>query len=368
MTVQVKLLWQRKERQLREDTKLFLTRLLMTAGPSGFETETARLWRQEAESFADEVTVDSNGNSYARLKGDGPRVMIDGHIDEIGVMISHIDDQGYLWIKGIGGWDDQVLVGQRVRVLGTHETVTGVIGKKPVHQMTSDERGNASKMSSLWIDIGVADAEAARAKVEVGDPGVIEQPVLELGDGLIACRGIDNRAGAFAALETLRKLADGERPVADVWAVATVQEEIGLHGGRTSAYHLAPDVAIAIDLVPVTDHPDADVRGAGKLEIGGGPVLARGYAVHPDVFAGLAQAARDAEIPYQIEAAPSGGSSDADTITRERGGIPTGLISIPNRYMHSPSEIVSLEDLDSCSEVIAGWVRGLGSDVAFERK
>lgn len=352
---------------MNESSRDFLNRLLATASPSGFETEAAALWRSEAEKFADEVTVDSNGNSYARIKGDGPTVMIEGHIDEIGLMITHIDDDGYLWFSGIGGWDDQVLVGQRVRVLGTHQTVVGVIGKKPIHQMDPSDRDKVSKMKTLWIDIGASDAEDARKRVEVGDPAVIEQPVVELSDDLIACRGLDNRVGAFVALEALRKLSEGERPNADVWAVAAVQEEVGLHGGRTAAYRLEPDVAIAIDVTHATDHPDADVRGVGRCKLGGGPALARGASIHPGVFERLAAAAQGGDIPYSIESAPARSGTDADSITRERGGIPTGLVSIPNRYMHSPSEIVSLQDLDACSDVIARFTRALDNNSDFAR-
>jgi endoglucanase len=352
---------------MQAEIKGFLFRLLETASPSGFEVEAARVWRAEAERFADEVSVDSNGNSFARLKGSGPKVMIEGHIDEIGLMIQHIDDDGYLWFGGIGGWDDQVLVGQRVRIAGTHQAVTGVIGKKPIHQMDPDERNKVSKMKTLWIDIGAKDADDARTKVEVGDPGVVEQPLLELGEGLIACRGLDNRIGAFVALEALRMLAEGERPAADVWAVAAVQEEIGLFGGRTSAYALEPDVAIAIDVTHATDHPEADVRGLGKVKIGGGPVLARGAAIHPRIFEELVAAAKAKSIAYAIETAPARSGTDADSITRERGGIPTGIVSIPNRYMHSPSELVSLADLDNCAAVIAAFTRRLPGELDYRR-
>lgn len=353
---------------MNQATKDFLFRLLGTASPSGYETEAARIWRAEAETFADEVTVDSSGSSYARLRGDGPTVMIEGHIDEIGLMITHIDDDGFLWFRPIGGWDDQVLVGQRVRVLGTHQTVVGVIGKKPIHQMEADERDKVSKIKTLWIDIGAADGNDAQSKVQPGDPAVIEQPTVELGDGLLACRGLDNRVGAFVALEALRNLADGERPRADVWAVAPVQEEIGLFGGMTSAFSLEPDVAIAIDVTHATDHPDADVRGGGLCKIGGGPVLARGSAIHPRVYEQLVEAARAEEIPYAIETAPVRSGTDADSIARIRGGVPTGLVSIPNRYMHSPSEIVSLSDLDRCASLIASFTRRLTPAPDFRRQ
>lgn len=352
---------------MREESKTFLRALLDSSSPSGFEVEAARLWRAEAETFADEVTVDSSGTSYARLKGDGPVVMIEAHIDEIGVMISHIDDDGYLWFKPIGGWDDQILTGQRIRIQGTDGPVTGVIGRRPAHQLDASEREKASAIKSLWIDIGAEDGDDARTRVSIGDAGVIEQPYIELTSDLVASRGMDNRIGAFVALEALRLLADGERPAADVWAVAPVQEEIGLFGGQTSAYNLDPDVAIVIDVTHATDHPDADVRGQGKVKLGGGPAFARGSAAHPAVYQGLVEAARAEDMPFHTEIAPARSGTDADAIARVRAGIPTGIVSIPNRYMHSPNEVVSLTDVEHCSRVIAAFTRRLGSEVDFRR-
>lgn len=352
---------------MREESKQFLFNLLGTASPSGFEEEAGRVWRAEAETFADEVTVDSSGNSYARLKGNGPRVMIEGHIDEIGVMISHIDDDGFLWFKPIGGWDDQVLVGQRIRIAGKHGPVVGVIGKKPIHFMDGEERNKVSKIKSLWIDIGAKSAEEALQRVSLGDAGVIEQPILEMGDDLISCRGLDNRVGAFVALEALRMLADGERPAADVWAVAPVQEEIGLYGARTSAFGLEPDLAIAIDLTLATDHPDSSIRDWGLVKMGGGPAFARGASIHPQMFRMLVEAADAEGITYSVETAPSSSGTDADAISRVRAGIPTGLVSVPGRYVHSPSETISLTDTWNSSRVIAALVRRLDPDLDFRR-
>jgi endoglucanase len=352
---------------VRDDSKAFLFELLETASPSGFEVAAGRVWRAAAEQFADEVAVDSSGSCYARLNGPGPKVMIEGHIDEIGLMVSHIDDQGFLWFNTIGGWDPQVLVGQRVRVLTANGPLAGVIGKKPIHQMDPDERDKVSAIKTLWIDIGARDAEDARGKVATGDAVVIEQPLVQLTDDLLAGRGLDNRVGAFVALEALRKLAEGVRPAADVWAVAPVQEEIGLWGGMTSAFNLNPDVAIAIDVTHATDHPEANVRGLGLCKLGGGPALARGSAIHPGVFERLVAAAEGDGISYTVETAPVRSGTDADSIARVRAGIPTGLVSIPNRYMHSPNELVSLRDLDHCAAVIAGFVRRLGAQPDFRQ-
>jgi endoglucanase len=224
-----------------------------------------------------------------------------------------------------------------------------------------------SKIRTLWIDIGAKDGADARARVSIGDSGVIEQPLIELGDDLIACRGLDNRVGAFVALEALRYLSTGDRPAADVWAVAPSQEEITFGGARTSAFGLEPDVAIAIDVTHATDHPDADVRGNGLVKLGGGPALARGSAVHPAVNRRLVEAAREEDIPYTLEATPRSTGTDADAIAYARAGVPTGIVSIPNRYMHSPSEIVSISDLDSCARLIAAFTRRLGPEPEFRR-
>lgn len=352
---------------MNDDRRAFLRRLLQTASPSGFEVEAARVWRLEAETFADEVSVDSNGTSFARLKGNGSKVMIEGHIDEIGVMVTHIDDNGFLWFSAIGGWDDQVLVGQRIRVLAEAGPIVGVVGKKPRHQMTEDDMNKVSKIRTLWIDIGAQDGDDARSRVSIGDAGVIEQPLLELGADLIACRGLDNRVGAVIALEALRYLSQAERPAADVWAAAPSQEEIGFGGARTSAFGLEPDVAIAIDVTHATDHPDADVRGNGLCKLGGGPALARGSAVHPEVNRRLVEAARAEGIAYTLEATPRSTGTDADAIAYARAGVPTGIVSIPNRYMHSPSEMISLTDLDSCARLIAAFTRRLGPELDFRR-
>src|SRR3954469_3575246 len=236
----------------------FLKRLLDAPGPSGFETAAARVWRGEAEQFADSVDVDVAGNSAATLGGGSPRVMLAGHVDEIGVMVTHIDDEGFLYIDGIGGWDAQVLVGQRIRLLTRLGHVVGVVGKKPIHLMKQEEKEKAIKLQELWVDVGAKDLAAALERgLRVGDPGVVDCPLVELGSGLIASRAVDNRIGAFVVLEVLRALAAGERPGAQVVAVATTQEEIGYHGGgaRTSAFALDPAVAIVVDLTFSTCAP-----------------------------------------------------------------------------------------------------------------
>jgi putative aminopeptidase FrvX len=346
----------------------FLKRLLDAPGPSGFEGRAARVWREEAETFADGVEADVSGNSLATVNAGGsPRVMLAGHIDEIGLMITHIDDEGFLYFAGIGGWDPQVLVGQRVRLLSRTEDVVGVIGKKPIHLLKGDEKEKVSKVEDLWIDIGAKDRDTAgRRGVRVGDPAVIEAAAVELNTDLIASRAIDNRIGAFVVLEALRLLS-ADRPAACVIAVATTQEEIGYAGGgaRTSAYTVDPTVALVVDVTFATDSPGMEKKELGDHKLGGGPVLSRGSAAHPVVFDRLVEAADREGIAYTISAQARYTATDADAIYLSRAGVATGLISVPNRYMHSPNELVSRADLEQAARLIAAFVRSLEAGTDF---
>lgn len=344
----------------------FLKRLLDAPGPSGFEQVPARLWRDEAKAFAS-VEVDVAGNSIATLNPKGtPRVMLAGHVDEIGLMVVHIDDDGYLHFAPIGGWDSQVLVGQRVVLDGKNGPVIGVVGKKAIHLMKTEERDKVSKVTDLWIDIGAKNKDEAAARVRVGDAGVLSAQLIEFPNGRLVSRSIDNRIGAFVVLEALRRLA-ADPPKAAVAAVATTQEEIAHTGGgaRTSAFHLEPDAAIVVDVTHATDYPGVEKKEAGDFKLGGGPVLSRGSAVSRVVFDQLVSAAEAESIPYAIEASPRGTSTDADAIYTARRGIATGLVSVPCRYMHSPNEMVSLEDLDRAAALLVAWVRRLDGKTSF---
>lgn len=346
----------------------FLKRLLDAPGPSGFETVAARVWRAEAEGFADTVDVDVAGNSAAALGGGGPRVMLAGHIDEIGVMITHVDDEGFLYVDGIGGWDPQVLIGQRIRFLTRGGPLVGVVGKKPIHLMKPDEKEKAAKLQDLWVDVGAKDRAAALERgIRVGDPGVVDCTLVELGGGLIASRAVDNRIGAFVVLEVLRTLAQEGRAAAEVVAVATTQEEIGYHGGgaRAKAFALDPQVAVAVDLTFSTDAPGIEKKQVGEHKLGSGPVLARGSAIHPLVFERLAETAEREGIPYTIQANPRFTSTDADAIYLQRSGVATAVVSIPNRYMHSPNEVVSTDDIDATVRLLAAFCRGLAEGDDF---
>lgn len=345
---------------MQAESLAFLTALLDAPGPSGFETGPARIWRREAERFADRVVADVGGNSLASVNAEGsPRIMFAGHIDEIGFQIAHVDDDGFISFEPIGGWDTQVFVGQRVVLLGRDGPVIGVIGKKAIHLMEEDDRKKVSRAEDLWIDIGVASRAEALARVRVGDAGVLASTVQQLPNGRIVSRSLDNRIGAFVVLEALRLLA-AERPGTAVTAVATTQEEIAYAtggGARTTATSLAAQVAIVVDVTHATDYPGIDKKRHGDVRLGGGPVLARGSAINPVVFELLAEAAEAEGIPYEVQAAPRHTFTDADAIYTAHHGIATGLVSVPNRYMHSPNEMVALEDLTRAARLLAAFAR-----------
>jgi endoglucanase len=352
---------------VRTDALEFLKRLLDAPGPSAFEREPARRWRAEAETIAPEVDVDVSGSSWATLPAAGRhRLVLAGHMDEIGVMVSHVDDDGFLSFDAIGGWDAQVFVGQRVVLLGRGGSVPGVIGKKAIHLMEREEREKASKIEELWIDIGAASRAEALERIRVGDPGVLASSVLEFPNGRLVSRSIDNRIGSFIVLEALRLLR--ETPArATVTAVATSREEISANGGgaRPLAVRLEPTVAVVVDVTHATDMPGMEKRRYGDYRLGGGPVLSRGAAVNDRVFELLAAAAEAEGIPYAVEAAGRDTRTDAEGIFNAGRGIATALVSVPNRYMHSPNEMVALEDLERTARLLAAFARRLGDDVDF---
>lgn len=342
----------------------FLKRLLSTPGPSGDEIAAARVWREEARRFADSVRADVSGNSFAVLEGQGPRVLLAGHIDEIGLMVSYIDEGGFLYFAAVGGWDAQVLVGQRVRLLGHAGEVIGVIGKKPIHLLKPEERGQASTIERMWIDIGAGSREEAAQRVRVGAVGVIDAPLYELPQGRITSRSLDDRVGAFVVLEALRLLSE-QRPAASVAAVATTQEEITFAGASTAAHSFDPQIAIAVDVTFSTDHPESDKQQYGDVKLGGGPVLSRGSANSPLVYQRLVEVAEREGIPYALQITPRYTGTDADAIHKSRSGVATGVVSIACRYLHSPNEMVQLSDVEQAARLIAAFVRSVEGEAEF---
>ncbi|MCC6316331.1 MAG: M42 family metallopeptidase [Gemmatimonadaceae bacterium] len=344
----------------------FLERLLDTPGPSGFEAAAARVWREGVSGFA-QVAADVSGNSVAVVEGGGgPTIMLAGHIDEIGVIVTWIDDTGLVYIGPIGGWDVQVLVGQRIRFAGRSGDVIGVVGKKPIHLIKPDEREKASKFADLWVDIGATSRAEAAERVEIGDPGVIDARMVRLPNDRLVSRAIDDRIGAFVIAEALRRYA-AQPGAARVVAVATTQEEIGFHGGGAvvAATRVNPVMAIAVDVTFASDHPGIEKKEVGEHSIGGGPVLARGSVISPVVFRLLKDTAAELAIPCSVHAAGRDTATDADFIHLAREGVATGLLSIPNRYMHSPNEMVSLLDVDRAATLIAEACRRVTTATDF---
>jgi putative aminopeptidase FrvX len=347
-----------------------LRQLLTAAGPSGYETAPAAVFAQAGRAFTDDVEIDVMGSAVARVAGtaDGaPFLAVVGHIDEIGLIVTHIDDNGFLRFIGVGGWDPQILVGQRVELITRDGTVPGVVGRKPIHLLREDDRKKVAELRDLHIDIGARDADEARGVVRIGDVAVIAGEPRELRNERVVSRSMDNRLGAFIALEAARLVAEAGGAPGDVAAVGVVQEEITFGGARTSSFRVAPDVAIVVDVTHETGAPGVEVNEIGKHEFGSGPVIERGSVLNPVVYELLAQAAEREGIEFTVQASARSTGTDADAIHLSRGGVPTGGISVVLRYMHSPVEMVQLGDVHACARLIAAFAQSLSAETSFAR-
>ncbi len=334
----------------------FLKALLEAPSPSGYEQPAAKLWRNYVKNSVDELIADVHGNSIAVLNPKAEfKFMLAGHIDEIGLMITHIDDKGYIYTAQIGGMDPALLVGQRVSIITDKGPVLGVIGRKAIHQMQAEERKKGVEMDNIWIDIGAANKKEAQKRIQIGDPIIIDVPCRILHDDKMVSRATDDKAGAFVVAETMKALAKKKLNIC-VIGVATVQEEVGLRGAITSAYHVHPQAGIAVDVTFASDHPDTDPKKTGEVKLGKGPVLHRGPNINPVMERELFKIAKTKKIPYQLTAEPRPTGTDANAIQICRGGAAAGLISIPNRYMHTPVEVISLKDMDNCVKLLTEFL------------
>ncbi len=341
---------------MEERALAFLKELLAAPSPSGFEQPAQKVWRRYMEQYAERVATDMHGNCIAALHEDRPtRILLAGHVDELGFMVNYISDEGYIFFRTIGGFDLNIIPGRRVRIHTQQGQVPGVTGKKAIHVMTEEDRKKKAEIQDLWIDIGAKDKQEAASLVRVGDPVTYAESFEIVRGQVAASRAFDDKAGSFAVGDVLRLLA-GQSFDAAVYAVSTVQEEVGLRGAHTSAYGIDPKVGIAVDVCHATDHPDMDRRRVGDIRLGGGPVIARGANINPVVERLLIEAAEAAGIPYQLEAAPGGTGTDANAIQLTRAGVATGLVSIPLRYMHTAAEVISLEDLANVSRLLAAFI------------
>ena len=350
-------------------TPELLQRLLTAPGPSGHESAPARVWREGCAGFAAEVGGDVVGSSFARVPGTsgGPSLAVIGHIDEIGLHVTHIDDNGYLHVGSVGGWDTIVLVGQRVRVQTAEGELRGVIGRKAIHLLSNEEQKKAPEGKDLRIDIGARDGDEAKGLVRVGDVAVIDAEPLELRGDLVVSRALDNRIGCYVAAEAARLVAEAGGAPGDLLALAVAQEETSFAGSRTSAFAHRPDVAIAVDVTHATDQPGIELGQMSEHKLGSGPVIASGLSLHPLVFELLHRAAQENGISFTLESLGRHTGTDADAVHISRAGIPTGLVSVPMRYMHSPVELVSLADIDAAARLIAAFAQLLEPGMSFER-
>ena len=349
---------------MKKQTLNYLEQLLNEPSPSGYEDKARNIWRKEMKNVADSVKGDTHGNSIAALNGKGtPRVMLAGHIDEIGFQVNYISDEGYIYFQPIGGFDIQIVPGRRVIIHNKKSQIKGVIGKKAIHIMTAEERKKIPLFHDLWIDTGLNDGKKLKKLIDVGDPITYAEGFEQLHDQVYVARGVDDRIGAFVVGEVLKYIKD-KKFVASVFAVATVQEEIGLRGATTSAFGIKPDVAFAVD-VTFASSPATNKKQNGEIDLGGGPVVSRGPNFNPKLFDLVVATAKKKKIKIQLEAANRGTGTDANVIQLSRAGVAASLISIPNRYMHTPVEVFNMGDVENTIKLIAETILALKKNSSF---
>lgn len=343
----------------------FLLKLLETPSPSGYERPIQDVVRAYVSDFADRVTTDLHGNvTAAKNPGARLRVMFAGHCDQIGMLVTHVNDNGFIYAQTIGGWDAQQLIGQRMTIWTANGPLPAVISRKPIHLLTDEERKQVVKLEDLWLDVAAKNKDEAKELVRVGDPVTLKLGFQEMRNGLANSPAMDNKCGLWVVIEALRRAGNRDLKVA-VYAVSTVSEEIGLRGAQTSAFGIDPQVGIAVDVTHATDCPTIDKRQQGDVNLGGGPVIVRGPNMNPVVVERLIGLAQKLEMPHQLTASGKAQPNDSNALQINRAGVATGLVSIPNRYMHSAVEMISLEDIDRAADLLAEFVASLTGDEDF---
>jgi endoglucanase len=355
---------------MREQSLNFLRTLVNTPSPTGHEVRGQRVWLDYVKPFAEETFSDTYGNCVAVLnKGGGPRLMLAAHADEIAMAVNYISDEGFIYVRKMGGVDAAITKAQRVIIHSARGPVKGVVGNVAPHLMRDDKDSKPPKIHDLFIDIGAGSRKESFQHVQIGDPITLADEFDLLRNDLAVARAFDNRIGTFAVAEALRLLKESKVKLhAEICAVSNVQEEVGLLGARQIAYSLKPDVALVVDVTHATDYPTVSKPQHGDVKIGRGPVLTHGGCNHPEVVRQIEAVAKAKKIPLQHEAMSSTSGTDTDVIFWTRGGIASALISLPNRYMHSPVEVVSLKDLEKIPELLAAFARSLKSGEPFKVK
>ncbi|MCD6360933.1 MAG: M42 family metallopeptidase [Armatimonadetes bacterium] len=351
---------------MRAESLQFLKDLIAAPSPSGFEQPAQRVVRERMKQYADEISTDVHGNVMVVKNPDHPlRVMLAGHCDQVGMMVQHITDDGYLHFAAIGGVDPVIVIGTRVIIHSAGGPVLGVIGRKPIHLLDAQERSNPKlSLDKLFIDIGAKDRKAAEKLVALADPITYAADFQQLDGDLVVAPGFDDKMGTFVCMEALRILSRRKLDCG-LYAVSTVQEELGLRGARTACFGIDPAVGIAVDVTHASDYPGCDKARQGDIKIGAGPTIAIGPNINPVVGKMLVETAREKKIPHQIDPAPRGTGTDANVIQISRAGVAAGLVSVPNRYMHTPVEVISLGDLENAAKLLAETVARINPDVDF---
>ncbi len=356
-----------KSAGMRQESLDFFRALVNVPSPSGYEEQAAEIYRNYTKGFADEIRTDVHGNVWAIKNPNAKmRVMLAGHMDEIGFLIHYISDEGLLYFSGVGGHDSTIPVGQRVWIHGKSK-IAGVIGRKAIHLLEEDERKKKPELKDLWIDIGASNKKEAEEFVSLGDPVTFQYEFQELLGDRITARGFDNKMGAFVVAEALRLAVESGKLSSEVgvYAVATVQEEIGLRGARTAAFGVDAQSGIAVDVNHAIDYPTVSKTRYGQLDIGKGPSVTRGANINPIVYKMLLEAAAEDEIPYQVDVAPGGTGTDANAMQISRSGMATGLLGVALRYMHTPCELLSLKDVEDCARLMAAYCERVKPDTDF---
>ncbi len=348
-----------------KSAKEFLIRLLETPSPSGYEERIQQVVRDYVKSFADEVSTDCHGNVIACKNPQAPlRVMLAGHCDQIGMLVTQIDDNGFIYAQTIGGWDSQQLIGQRMVIWAESGPIPAVIARKPIHLLSDEERKQVVKLEDLWLDIGAKNKKEAADLINIGDPVTLRLGFQEMRNNLANAPGMDDRVGVWVVVEALRRASQGKLNCA-LYAASTVQEEIGLRGAKTSAYAIDPHVGIAVDVTHATDCPTIDRRQQGEIFLGKGPVIFRGPNMNAVVTRRLMETAGSKDLPFQRSASGRATPNDANVIQINRAGVATGLVAIPNRYMHSAVEVISLDDIDHAATLLAEFALSLNANDDF---
>jgi endoglucanase len=357
---------------MQDQAREFFEAAIRTPSPSGYEERIQALVRQYITPSADRVRIDVHGNLIAEAgDADGPRLMFAGHCDQIGMLVSHIDENGFVYAQTIGGWDPQQLIGQAMSIWTQAGEVPAVISRKPIHLLNAEERKQVVSLEEMWLDVGAADETQAREKIRIGDPVTLDLKLRPLLGSIVTGPGMDNKTGMWTVIEALRRTqqpGDGATPQSlrcRLHSVSTVQEEIGLRGAKTAAGGIRPDVAIAVDVTHASDCPTIDKNKQGDIKLGGGPVIFRGPNINPKVAARLIELAEQNHIPYQLAAIGRATPNDANVLQLHGAGVATGLVAIPNRYMHSAVEAISLSDIDHVAELLSRFAQTLSPDDDF---